>query len=136
MQVSDTIKKWLESPDRTNVLATADAQGKVNVAAFGSPMLVDGSTVRMMLGDNRTLGNIRENPSAALLVMMHGKTGMGMEGCRLYLNVLSIDDSGDEFDQVQGEIRKRIGDAADMLKNLVKMEVVESRPILDFGQGV
>ncbi len=136
MQVSENVAKFLESPDRTNVFATADAQGKVNIAAFGSPMLVDGDKIRMLLGDNRTYANLCENPSAALFVNLHGKTGMAMEGCRLYLKVLSMADDGQEFDAVHGEIKNRIGDAASMLKHLIKLEVVEARPILDFGQGV
>ncbi|MBI9076213.1 MAG: hypothetical protein JEZ02_12445 [Desulfatibacillum sp.] len=136
MQVSEAVAKFLESPNRTNVLATADAKGKVNVAAFGSPMLVEGDKIRMMLGDNRTYDNLSQNPSAALFITLHGKTGMGMEGCRLYLNVMEMADDGPEFDAVHGEIKKRIGDAASMLKHLIKMEVVETRPILDFGQGV
>ncbi|SHJ80402.1 hypothetical protein SAMN02745216_02295 [Desulfatibacillum alkenivorans DSM 16219] len=136
MLVSETVAKFLESPDRTNVLATANAKGKVNAATFGSPMLVDGNKIRMMLGDNRTYDNLCQNPSAALFISMHGKTGMQMEGCRLYLKVLDMEDEGPEFDEVKSEIKKRIGDAAEMLKHLIKFEVTETRPIVDFGQGV
>ncbi|SHI64719.1 Pyridoxamine 5'-phosphate oxidase [Desulfatibacillum alkenivorans DSM 16219] len=136
MQVSETVAEFLESPDRTNVLATANAEGRVNAAVFGSPMLVDGDKIRLMLGDNRTYDNLNQNPFAALFVSIHGKAGMAMEGCRLYLKMLDTADAGPEFEAVHAEIKKRIGDAASMLKHLVKLEVVETRPILDFGQGV
>ena len=105
-------------------------------ATFGSPMLVETNKIRMMLGDNRTYDNLSQNSFAALFVAMHGKTGMQMEGCRLYLKVLEVKDEGPEFDEVKSEIKKRIGDAAEMLKHLIKFEVTETRPIVDFGQGV
>ena len=37
MLISETVAKCLESPDRTNVLATADAEGKVNAGDLRLP---------------------------------------------------------------------------------------------------
>jgi flavin-binding protein dodecin len=68
--------------------------------------------------------------------MLHGKTGFATEGCRLYMKVRAIEDDGEKWNAVREEIRGRIGKAADMLKNLVWFEIVEARPILDFGQGI
>jgi flavin-binding protein dodecin len=136
MRVSSAVRQCLEQEGRTNVLATSDRTGKVNVAMFGSYRLMDDSSVIVMLSDNRTMANLRENPHAACLVMLHGTGGMATEGCRLYMKVRSIEDEGETWSEVRQSIRKRIGNAADMLRHLVWFDIVEARPILDLGQGI
>ncbi len=136
MKISQTVKKCLEQEGRSNVLATSDKSGKVNVAMFGSYQLMDDSSVIIMLGDNRSYKNLKENPHAACMVMLHGKTGLATEGCRLYMKVRAIEDEGEKWNEVREKIRARIGDAANMLKHLVWFDIVEARPILDFGQGI
>ena len=136
MKVSETVKKCLEQEGRANVLATSDRSGKVNVAMFGSYQLMDDSSVIVMLGDNRSYKNLKENPHAACMVMLHGKTGLATEGCRLYMKVRAMEDEGEKWNEVREKIRARIGDAANMLKHLVWFDIVEARPILDFGQGI
>jgi hypothetical protein len=136
MHVSDTVKGYLEADARANVLATTDKAGKVNLAAFGSLHLGDDGTLVLMLGDNRSFANLKDNPYAACMVTLHGKTGMSQEGCRLYLKVRAIEDSGAQWEKTKAAIKARIGAGADILKHLVKFDIVEARPILDFGQGV
>lgn len=136
MKASDTVKGYLQAGDRANVLATTDSSGRVNLAAFGSLQLQDDDTLLLMLGDNRSFANLKDNPYAACMVTMNGKTGMAMEGCRLYLKVRTIEDSGAQWEKTKAGIRARIGGAADMLRHLVRFDIVEARPILDFGQGV
>lgn len=136
MHASPAVKEFFATRERTNVLATTGKDCKVNVAAFGSPTLLDDSTVAMMLGENRTWQNLKENGKAALLVILHGGTGMGMKGCRLYLSFREAHDSGEKFDAMITPIRERIGKGADILKHYVEFDITEARPILDFGQGV
>lgn len=136
MQVSSAVRQCLENESRTNVLATSDLSGKVNVAMFGSCRLMDDSSVIVMLSDNRSFANLRENPHAACLVILHGTIGMATQGCRLYMKVRSIEDEGEKWTEVREAIRKRIGNAAEMLRHLVWFDIVEVRPILDLGQGI
>ncbi|MRR37998.1 hypothetical protein EG829_25780 [bacterium] len=136
MTVSETVKECIGAEGRANILATSDRSGRVNLAMFGSFQLADDSSVIVMLGDNRSYSNLKENPHAACLVMLNGKTGLATEGCRLYLKVLAMEDEGEKWTQVREKVRSRIGAAADMLRHLVSFEVVEARPVLDFGQGI
>jgi predicted pyridoxine 5'-phosphate oxidase superfamily flavin-nucleotide-binding protein len=136
MKISDAVKKCLQAESKANLLATSDKSGKVNVAMFGSYQLMDDSSVLVMLGDNRSFSNLKENPQAACIVMLHGKTGMATEGCRLYMKVRTIQDEGEKFNEVKEKIRARIGGGADILMHLVLFDIVEARPILDFGQGI
>ena len=136
MNINEKVNAYLQEEGRSNVLATTDKSGKVNLAVFGSLALADDATVIVMVGDNRTYGNLQENPFASCLVTLHGKTGMQQEGCRLYLKVRSIEDEGKMFDEIKENVRERVGDAAEMLKHLVWFDIEEVRPILDMGQGV
>jgi len=136
MNISETVKKCLETEGKTSMLATSDKSGKVNVAMFGSYQIVDDSTVLVMLGDNRSFGNLKENPQAACIITLPGKGGMATQGCRLYMKVRTIQDGGEKFNEVKEKIRARIGGGADILMHLVIFDIVEARPILDFGQGI
>ncbi len=136
MSISDTVKNYLAEPSRINILSTSTNDGKANLAMFGSPILTDDSHIMMVLSDNRTYANLTQNPEAALLVIAGDKTGMQTEGCRLYLKVNCIEDSGPRLDQMKAEIMARIGDAAKILKHLVVFDVVGTRPIVDMGQGI
>ena len=136
MKINEKVKGFLQEEGRSNVLATTDKSGKVNLAVFGSLALADDETVVVMVGDNRTYSNLKENPFATCLVTLHGKTGMQQEGCRVYLKVRSMEDEGKMFDEIKGKVRAKVGDAAEMLKHLVWFDIEEVRPILDMGQGV
>jgi len=136
MKINEKVREYLQSEGRSNILATTDTAGKVNLAVFGSLALADDETVVVMVGDNRTYANLQANPLASLLVTLHGKTGMQQEGCRVYLKVRSMEDGGKMFDEIKGKVSAKVGDAAEMLKHLVWFDIEEVRPILDMGQGV
>ena len=78
---------------------------------FGSYQLVDDSSVMVMLGDNRSYKNLKENPQAACMVMLHGKTGLATEGCRLYMKVRTMEDEGEKLNEVKEKIRAESGAA-------------------------
>lgn len=136
VKISEKVKEYLSLPEKVTVLSTSDKEGKNNVGMYGSFMLKDDSTLLVMFGDNRSYANIRENPHAALLVVAPGGTGLQTEGCRLYLKMRSAEDSGEMFDKIKGGIRASIGDGAEILKHLVTFDILETRPIVDMGQGV
>jgi len=134
--LSEKVIEYLSLPDKMNVLSTSAKNGETNIAMFGSLFMADKETIMLMLGDNQTFKNLQENPMASLLVVAPGKTGMQTEGCRIYLKLRGIQDSGDMYDQVKGAVRAKVGDAADMLKHLVAFDILKTRPIVDMGQSV
>ncbi len=134
--ISEKVKEYLSATGKMNVLSTSNKAGETNVAMFGSFLLSDDTTMMLMLGDNNTYANLKENPHAALLIVLPGKTGMQTEGCRIYLKLKSVEDSGDMFDRMKAGVREKVGDAAEMLKHLVVFDIIKTRPILDMGQGI
>lgn len=134
--ISEKVKEYLSVSGKMSVLSTANKAGETNIAMFGSFLLSDESTLILMLGENNSYANLAENPYAALLIVLPGKTGMQTEGCRIYLKLRSVEGSGEIFDSMKAGVRAKIGDAAEMLKHLVIFDIIRTRPIIDLGQGV
>jgi hypothetical protein len=66
------------------VLATADSDGKVDVALYAIPYVVDESTIAFIMADRQTRRNLLANPHAAYLYKAPGE---GFEGRRLFLTM-------------------------------------------------
>ena len=73
---------YFEEKTGIGVLATADAEGKVNAALYARPHFsAEGSAVFIM-GDGLTHRNLQSNPHAAYIFI---ESGPGYQGKRLYL---------------------------------------------------
>lgn len=119
---------------RIGSLSTASSDGEVNVAVFGSPQMVDETTVVMGIGDNRSFRNLQENPKAVFMVVEPGETVMDWKGARVYLEVLDIETGGGLFDVVREGIEKAGGkQAAEMIYAAIRFRITEVRPIVDMG---
>ena len=134
--MSEKLMEYFNKQPRLGTLSTADKEGKVNAAYFGSPSMIDEKTILMGLGKNRTLGNLQENPHAVFLIMEPGKTVTEWKGVRIYLKMTECQTSGEKIDQVRAAIAEKAGEnAAKMIHAGVTFEVQEIRPLADFGQG-
>jgi len=67
------------------VLATADAEGKVNAAMYARPYFTDKNTAVFIMAERLTHDNIQTNPWATYLFI---ESGQGYKGKRLYLKKL------------------------------------------------
>jgi len=121
---------------RLGTLSTADKNGKVNSAYFGSPEMIDEKTIVMGSAKNRTLSNLQENPHAVFLVMEPGNTLPQWKRVRIYVEMTDCSTSGPKLDEVKGRIARAAGEsAAKMIHAAVVFEIDEVRPLADFGQG-
>jgi hypothetical protein len=152
MQLSETVNNYLNNPDRINILSTSNKKGETDVAIFGSPQLTEKRNLSLVLQDSsRTYKNLKENPYASCLVLVPGKTGSMMNGCRVYLKVnytelsrnpvfLREREKGDKTDWEKGlniEIEKDAEELSHTTKkHLVIFDIIETRPIVDTGQGI
>jgi hypothetical protein len=118
---------------RIGTLSTANRNGEVNVAVFGSPQMIDENTVVMGIGRNRSFRNLQENPKAVFIVVEPGKTIMDWKGARVYLEAVEIEKGGGFFDEVKEGIAKAAGKAAaDMIHAAVRFRVTEIRSVVEF----
>ena len=134
--MSEKLIEYFNKQPRLGTLSTADKSGKVNSAYFGSPRMVDEKTIFMGLGNNRTFANLQENPKAVFMVMEPGKTITDWKGVRIYVTMIDCQTSGKKLDQLKAGVAKHAGEnAAKMMHAAVTFEIVEIRPLADFGQG-
>ena len=117
-------------------LSTANKAGKVDVAHFGSPQMIDEQTIVMGIGKNRTFENLQENPSAVFMIMEPGEAPPEWHGVRLYLTMTSCQTSGEMLEGIRSKVAEVAGEgAAKMMHAAVTFEIQETRPVADFGQG-
>lgn len=128
---------YFNKQPRLGCLSTADENGKVNAAYFGSPRMIDEKTILMGIGKNRTLANLYENPHAAFIVFEPGNMPTDWKGVRLYVKVKEIDTSGPQYQAVKAAIAEKVGkEMADrMIHAAVVFGIEEVRPLVDMGQG-
>ena len=127
---------YFNKQPRLGCMSTSGKNGKVNVACFGSPRMVDERTVVMALRKNRTLDNLRENPNAVFMIMEPGKTSSEWKGVRVYLKMKGYETSGEKIEKAKAQAAKARGEeAAKAIYAAVTFEIGEVRPIVDLGQG-
>jgi hypothetical protein len=134
--MSKKLMDYFNKQPRLGTLSTSGKDGKVNVAYFGSPRMVDEKTVVMGIGKNRTFANLQDNPHAVFMIMESGKVNTEWKGVRVYLKMKEYQTSGETLDQIKAQIAQRAGEsAAKIIYAAVIFEVNEVRPFADFGQG-
>jgi hypothetical protein len=137
VEVSDNVWDLVNFRKETaGFLATAGADLRCDIACFSSLQLSDLETMTMLIGDNRTLANLRVNPNAAFIVAK-GDTMEDAQGCRVYLRVKEIIEEGPVIEKGRQLVEQSSGaEAVGNIKAFVSFEVVETRPLIDTGQGI
>jgi hypothetical protein len=130
------LMEYFNKQPRLGCLSTSGKDGKVDVACFGSPRMVDEKTVVMSVRKNRTFKNLLENPNAVFMIMEPGKTSHEWKGIRVYLKMKGYDTSGEKLEKARAQTAKAAGEeAAKAVHAAITFEVDEVRPVVDVGQG-
>lgn len=96
MDLSD----YFEQTKGRGILATADANGKVNIALYSRPHFMDDGTAAFIMAERLTHENLKTNPWAAYLFM---ELKEGYSGKRLYLRKMREEQN----DQLVNEMRRK-----------------------------
>lgn len=75
------LSEYFEKRTGSGMLATADSNGKVDIAVYARPHFMDEETIAFIMTDRLTLKNLRSNPHAAYLFMESGKKFVGKRLC-------------------------------------------------------
>ena len=79
------LKSYFKDKKGSGVLATADDKGKVDIAIYATPHVMDDNNIAFIMADRLTHHNLQSNGNAAYLFSEEGK---GFKGIRLYLSKL------------------------------------------------
>ena len=91
---------YIEQTKGNGVLATADAEGKVNAAIYARPHFMSDDTVTIIMAERLTHENLQSNPWATYIFIEHGE---GYKGKRLYLKKVKEEQN----DQLISEICRK-----------------------------
>lgn len=121
------LKKYFEEVAGRGVLATADSQGKVNVAVFARPHVMEDGTVAFIMPERLTYHNLEVNPYAAYLFI---EDGQGWKGLRLHLRKVK-----EEKDtELLRSLKRRRYEGDEEGRHLVFFQVEKVLPLI--GQAV
>ncbi len=86
------LRKYFEDKKGFGILATADADGRVDAAVYAKPHVMDENTVAFIMADRLTHHNLQSNKHAVYLLR---EEGSGYQGTRLFLTKLREEQDSD-----------------------------------------
>lgn len=129
MELADSF----EGKKGLGILATADKEGKVYLAIYARPHVVDTDTVVFIMAGRKTHENLKVNPYAAYLFKEEGE---GYRGLRLYLTK-SREESDPE--KIEAYRRRTVDytalEGVEKELYLVYFRVNDVRPLVGSGAG-
>jgi hypothetical protein len=130
MDRKETMEYFNHRP-RNCLLVTSNGKGKVNVAIYGSPRMIDGNTVVLATRENRSYQYLRENPEAAIIVVEPGEITHASKGVRVCLELTAIETEGDLLQEFKEAVARRAGkESAVGIKAAIRFRITEVRPLV------
>ena len=86
------LHEYFDKAKGTGVLATADKDGKVDLAVYAKPHVMDKDKVAFIMADRLTHHNLQSNDHAAYL---YKEEGSGYKGARLFLTKIKEEQDTD-----------------------------------------
>jgi len=134
--MSEKLVSFFNKQPRLGALSTSNKEGKVNIAYFGSPYMVDDSTLIMGITKNRSLTYLKENPFAAYIIMEPGNSMPEWKGLRLYLEMTDCQTEGVKLDEIRARISRGAGEkAGSVIHAAITFNILEIRPLIAYGQS-
>ena len=134
--MSGKLIEYFNKQPRLGVISTSGKDGAVDSAVYGSPQMIDEKTVQVAFARGRTFSNLLENPNAVYMILEPGDGILDWKGVRVYLMMKEHVTSGPRLEEYRSQMAKVVGElAAGMIAALGTFEVMEVRPLVDFGQG-
>lgn len=126
------LKAYFESTEGTGILATADAEGKVDAAVYSRPHVLEDGTVAMIMRDRLSHKNLTTNPHAAYLFK---ENGPGYKGKRLFLTRIREEEGGDLLASLQRRCPAPDDEQTKGPRYLVIFKIDQILPLVGTGNG-
>ena len=94
------LKEYFETTEGKGILATADGNGKVDVAIYARPDFLEDGTIALIMRDRLTHHNLQSNPHATYLFI---ENGAGYRGKRLFMTKVREE----QDTELLGSLRRR-----------------------------
>jgi len=120
-----SLANYFENVKGVGVLGTADPEGKVDLAIYARPHVIDEETVAFIMGDRLSHRNVAANPHAAYLFLEDTE---GYNGLRMHLTKTAEETDPEKIDALRRSSRVT-EDFAPRSAFLVHFKVDEVRPL-------
>lgn len=121
-----SIAEYFENTKGMGILATADAEGNVNMALYGRPHVIDENTIAFIMNHRNSYANIQSNPKAAFMFVEHTE---GYKGKRIYLKKTKESDDQELIASMR-RCEHGHGSKEPAQKHLVYFEIDRTRPLV------
>jgi hypothetical protein len=122
------LKDYFEETEGRGVLATADSEGKVDVAVYSRPHVMDDDTVAFIMRERLTHENLKSNSHAAYLFMERSEKFIGK---RLFLTKIKEEK---DTDLARSLRRRQYADDGEPLY-LVYFKIDKILPLIGAGDN-
>ncbi len=126
------LKDYFAKAKGMGILATADAEGKVDLAIYAKPVVIDEQTIVFVMRERLSHQNIRHNPNAAYMFVERPSNEGGV---RLYLSVLREETNVSVVEQIIKEHPEICPHPDEANKYLVHFRVERVRELVG-GRGL
>lgn len=117
---------------RNCLLCTASKKGQTNIAAYGSPRMIDEDTIVLAARERRSFQYLQENPRASILVTEPSEIKHGSKAVRVYLELIATETKGDLLNEFKRTVAERAGkEAADSLHAAMRFKITEVRSLVE-----
>jgi len=123
-------EEYFNSVKGTGVLATADAEGRVDTAIYAKPHVMEKDTIAFIMADRLTHQNLQSNDRAAYLFK---EDGPGFKGLRLFLKKLREEKDSDLLYEIRSK-RYPKGKEEGKPRFLVFFKVEKVLPLIGAGE--
>jgi hypothetical protein len=121
------LKDYFESTKGIGVMATADADAKVDAAIYARPHFMEDGTLAFIMRDRLTHHNLQSNRHATFLFI---EDGPGYKGKRLFLTKLREEENSELLHSLR---RKQYPDDKEEPKFLIFFELNKELPLVGDG---
>ena len=124
------LKEYFEQTKGHGVLATADASGRVNLAVFARPHVMEDKSVAFIMPHRLTHNNLQANPQAAYLFL---EAGPGYKGKRLYLTKIREEQDSELLYALRRRTYPAESEKQEGPRSLVFFQVDQVLPVVGAG---
>ena len=121
------LKHYFENTKGVGVLATADADGKVDAAIYARPHFMEDGTLAIIMRDRLTHHNLQSNPHATFLFI---EDGPGYKGKRLFMTKLREEKDSELLNSLRS---RQYLDEKEEAKFLVFFKLDKELPLVGAG---
>ncbi len=122
------LKKYFETIKGTGVLATADKDGKVDVAVYSRPHFPEDGTIAFIMLERLTHHNLQSSPYATYLFI---ENGTGYKGKRLFLKKIREEQDTELLKSLR---RRKYTNVKEEAKYLVFFSLEKELPLIGDGK--